>query len=72
MERFGKVQPLDETGLMHQQKFLLCVAVCLFLYRGEPVMCCALTVNRLLITKIIIARPQSAPSQISSRRVCLT
>ena len=69
MERFGNVQPLDETGLTHRHNFLLCVAV-LRLYRGGPVMCCALTVNRLLITIIIIIIGfQSAPSQISSRRV---
>ena len=68
MERFGNVQPLDETGLTHRHNFLLCVAV-LRLYRGGPVMCCALTVNRLLITIIIIIGFQSAPSQISSRRV---
>ena len=46
---------------------MLCVAV-LCLYRGGPVMCCALTVNRLLVTVIIIVWPQSAPSQISTRR----
>ena len=62
------VQPLDEIGLTHQHNFLLCVAV-LRLYRGGPVMCCGLTVNRLLITIIIIVRSQSAPSQISPRRV---
>ena len=68
MERLGKFQTLDELGLTHQHNFLLCVAV-LRLYRGGPVMCSALTVNRLLITIIIIVGFQSAPSQISSRRV---
>ena len=68
MERFGKFQTLVELGLTHQHNFLLCVAV-LRLYRGGPVMCSALTVNRLLITIIIIVGFQSAPSQISSRRV---
>ena len=64
------VQHLDETGLTHRQNFLLRVAV-LRLYRGGHEMCCALTVNRLLITitMTIIVRFQSAPSQISSRRV---
>ena len=61
------MQPIDELGLTHQQNVLLCVAV-LCLYGGGPVMCCALTVNRLLITVIIMVRPQSAPSQISARR----
>ena len=69
MERFGNVQPLDKIGLTHRHNFLLCLAV-LRLYRGGPVMCCALTVNRLLITIIIIIVGfQSVPSQISSRRV---
>ena len=70
MERFGNVQPLDEIGLTHRHNFLLCLAV-LRLYRGGPVMCCTLTVNRLLITIIIIIIIgfQSVPSQISSRRV---
>ena len=60
------MQPIDEIGLTHRHNFLLCIAV-LRLYRGGPVMCCALTVNRLLITVIIIVRPQSASSQIRPR-----
>ena len=67
MQRFGNVQPIDELGLTHQQNVLLCVAV-LCLYIGGHVICCALTVNRLLVTVIIIVWPQSAPSQISTRR----
>ena len=39
MKRFGKVQPLDETGLTHQQNFLQCVAV-LCLYTGGSVILC--------------------------------